>query len=512
MAERELAEIRAVMLRETSADLAHYKAELVSFGITRRMARLQIESRAAYARHMREYPQEAHDLLLELRTRDGGFFREAGLFEALRNGVFGALWKNRQPGETFRAWVPCCGNGEEVYSTAIALFEMLGRSEPRGIIQIFGTDLDEQALETARAAVYPEAALAEVAGQRRPGLLGGEADPHRVRREIRDLCVFARHNLANDPPLSRMDLIVCRNQLGPFTPETQRNILKRWHYSLKQDGVLALGVSENAETAGRLFEPVPGKPGLYQRRANGRRVGFGRISSAERQARTLTVDGAPHLETKAWLSSDMPETVPARPNKSYRRAASRDGDEAGQHFQALLEEQARAIEALRVANEEIIRSNEELQVTNEELTAAREELQAVNQELSALNEEMQERNLSLARTSAELLALLRNIDAAVVTVDNNLRIQRFTPKAARLFSMASKDVGRQIGDLQPKLKIADLEDLLRESIESLTTHEREAGIGDGDVYRVSIRPFRGEDERIDGAIVTAWKSSSIHRS
>ena len=206
-----------------------------------------------------------------------------------------------------------------------------------------------------------------------------------------------------------------------------------------------------------------------------------------------------HQNTAQRLQPPDPHLVPS----SEERTAK-----AHQHIQALLDEQTHTIEALKLANEAITASNEELMVTNEELTATREELQAANQELVTVNQEMDARNLALARTSSELSALWRNIHLAIVRVDGSLRICRFTPQAQRLFSIAESDVGRPFTDLQPKLEIPELELLLKETVSDLASHEREARSTDGSLYRLSIRPYRGEDERIDGAIVTVCPLSA----
>lgn len=495
----ELARIHGILSREISADLSYYRPELVRRQILRRMALRPIGEAAEYIQFLRDDAQERQELFRDLLARPTGFFQEAAVLDALGNGTFGMLWKEQRPSELFRVWVPCCSSGEEAYSVAITAIEMLDRFGPRTGIQVFGTDLNERALERARTGVYGDSALSGIAGERLSRFFNPEAGQWRVSRQLREVCLFAHHHLAGDPPLSKMDLVVLRNQLPAMTAAMQTRILGVLHYSLKAGGVLALGHAERVDAAPELFTAAPGRPGIYMRKETGHRFWY-RRAAAEIKPTYPARDGGTAVmqQNTALRTSDLHPVT-----SSEERTAK-----AHHHIQALLEEQTHTIEALKVANEEITASNEELMVTIEELTATREELQAANQELITINQEMDARNLTLARTSSELSALWRNIHLAIVRVDSNLRIRRFTPQAERLFSIAESDVGRPFTDLKPKLEIPELELLLKETVSDLSSHERETRSADGSLYRLSIRPYRGEDERIDGAIVTVWPLST----
>jgi len=465
------------------------------------MALRPIGEAAEYIEYLRDDAQERQELFRDLLARPTGFFQEAAVLDALGNGIFGTLWKEQRPSELFRVWVPCCSSGEEAYSVAITAIEMLDRFAPRAGIQVFGTDLNKRALETARIGVYGDAALSGISGERLSRFFNPEAGQFRVSRQLRQVCLFARQHLAGDPPLSKLDLVVLRNQLAAMTAAMQARILSVLHYSLKAGGVLALGHSENVDVAPELFTAAPGRPGIYMRKETGRRFWYRSAATDIKPTYQARDGGAAVMQQNAALglrASDLHSVT-----SSEERTAK-----AHHHIQALLEEQTHTIEALKVANEEITASNEELMVTNEELTATREELQTANQELVTVNQEMDARNLALARTSSELSALWRSIHLAIVRVDSNLRIRRFTPQAERLFSITDSDVGRPFTDLQPKLEIPELELLLKETVSDLASHEREARSTDGSLHHLSIRPYRGEDERIDGAIVTVWPLST----
>ena len=481
----QLAQIHRIVSRHTTADLSYLQPELVRQSVLRRIEFVNLGRAEEYIRYLGQHTQEADQLFTELLASPAGFFREPTTLDMLRIGMPGTPWDERVANEPFRAWVPCCSGGEEVYSVGITAIEMLDRAGSRPPIQIFGTDLNARALESARAAIYPESAVSGLRADRLSRFLTYERGHYRVRAELREICLFAQHNLVCDSPLSKMDLVVYRNQLGRVAPGVQMRILDLLHYSLKPGSVLVLGPSETG-AAPELFTALPGKPGIYLRRELAHRTPLRHAIST--QAPT-ELDGTP------WQAQPpAPEAAPGSENRSSKIG----------HSQALLDELTHTIDALQLANEEIISSNEELQTTNQELMAAREELQTANQELAALNQEMESRNQTLSRTAAEVAALLRNVPVAIVTVDRDLRIRRCTTPGEKLFNIARNDTGRPITDLHPKLHVPDLEALLRQTIADLAFHERDVRTVDGALYRLSIRPYRSEDDRIEGALLTAW--------
>src|SRR5438270_614304 len=171
-------------------------------------------------------------------------------------------------------------------------------------------------------------------------------------------------------------------------------------------------------------------------------------------------------------------------------------------LQAIIEEQEATNEELKSANEEIESSNEELQSTNEELETAKEELQSTNEELTTLNEELSGRNQQLVDANNDLNNLLSSVRLPIVMIDKNLRIRRFTPMAEKLFNLIRSDIGRPLSELRPNIDVPDLENILREVIETLGTREREVTDKDGSRYLLRIRPYRTADNKIDGAVIT----------
>jgi two-component system CheB/CheR fusion protein len=183
-----------------------------------------------------------------------------------------------------------------------------------------------------------------------------------------------------------------------------------------------------------------------------------------------------------------------------------------EYLQSVIESQEAFNEELRSANEEILSSNEELQSTNEELETAKEELQSANEELTTLNEELQTRNLELAKVNDDLTNLLNSIDIAIVMLDNELRVRRFTPCAEKLFSLISTDIGRPFSDINPRISVPDLAPYIRDVLETLGSKEVEVQDGQGHWYNLRVRPYKTLDNKIDGAVLALVDIDSLKRS
>ena len=264
-----------VLLRaHTGHDFSLYKPNTLYRRIERRMGLHQIDKIAMYVRFLQENSQELDLLFKELLIGVTNFFRDAAVWEQLRVDVLPALLANRLPGQALRAWVPGCSTGEEAYSLAIVLKEAIEELKPKEAvsIQIFATDLDRDAVDKARQGAYPATIAADVSEDRLRRFFAKEDRRYRVRKEIREMVVFAPQNLTMDPPFTKLDLLSCRNLLIYLTPEVQKKLIPLFHYSLNPGGVLLLG---SAETVGRnteLFTPLGGKTRLFHRLESGVRL------------------------------------------------------------------------------------------------------------------------------------------------------------------------------------------------------------------------------------------------
>ncbi len=248
----------------TGHDFTKYKRSTVLRRIARRMQVSRTESLEAYHAFLRGNFDEAQALLNDLLITVTAFFRDRHAFEALKNQVLPNLLEGRDPTETIRVWVPGCATGEEAYSIAMLLLEEAGRHDIRPPIQIFASDLDTQALATAREGHYPTAIEADVGDDRLRRFFTADKDGYRVRQEVRDLILFANHDLLKDPPFSRVDLISCRNLMIYLDRELQTQVLSTFHYALNPGGHLMLATSEAADVPSGLFRVMDRNARIYQ--------------------------------------------------------------------------------------------------------------------------------------------------------------------------------------------------------------------------------------------------------
>jgi two-component system CheB/CheR fusion protein len=236
--------------------------------IERRMSIHQIDKIVLYVRFLQENPHELDLLFKELLIGVTNFFRDSDAFEVLKGKAIPLLLKNRMPDNTLRIWVPGCSTGEEAYSMAIILREMLDEVKNKSgyKIQIFATDIDKDAIDKARLGIYPGSISANVPPERLRRFFVKEDGNYRVGKEIREMVIFAPQNVATDPPFTKLDLVSCRNLLIYLTPELQKKLLFLFHYCLKPQGILFLGPSETVGSLTDLFTSLEVKWKVYVRR------------------------------------------------------------------------------------------------------------------------------------------------------------------------------------------------------------------------------------------------------
>jgi two-component system, chemotaxis family, CheB/CheR fusion protein len=248
----------------TGHDFAKYKRSTVLRRIARRMQVTRADNLDHYYEFLRDHADEAQALLGDLFISVTTFFRDSEAFNVLKVQVIPHLFESKDPTGSIRVWVAGCATGEEVYSIAIMLLEEAGRHDIHPPIQVFGSDLDARALVIAREGRYPAAIEADVSEERLRRFFLSEGDHYRVRRELRDIVVFAVHDLLKDPPFSRIDLISCRNVLIYLDRELQPQICNTFHYALNSNGFLFLGSAETADNPAGLFRTFDRQARIYQ--------------------------------------------------------------------------------------------------------------------------------------------------------------------------------------------------------------------------------------------------------
>ncbi len=621
-AQNALEKVVVLLRAHTGNDFSFYKRNTLYRRIERRMGIHQISKMPAYVRYLQENSQELNLLFKELLIGVTNFFRDPAAWEQLRTQVVPALLADRPPGQAIRAWVPGCSTGEEAYSLAIVLREALDELKPKRNlqIQIFATDLDKDAIEKARQGVFPSNISADVSEARLKRFFAKEQAGYRVRKEIRELVIFAPQNLILEPPFTKLDILSCRNLLIYLTPEVQKKLIPLFHYSLNPGGILFQGSAETIGDFTSLFTPLVGKSRIFRRKESVLRpeqIAFPSSFSASRPAGTearlaikpptslqsladelvlqryappavLTNDlgdifyvsgrtgkylepaagkanwnlfamareGLRYELTRAFaealrqkesvvlpglkvgtnggtqyvdvtlqrldepeslrglvmivftdIAPPAPATISGRSAKSPARSPrlaelEQELLQVRGEARATHEEMQTSQEELRSANEELQSTNEELQSTNEELTTSKEEMQSMNEELQTVNTELQAKVDELSRASNDMKNLLDSTDIATLFLDKELNVRRFTPQTTKIIKLIAGDAGRPITDLASELCYPELSDDAREVLRKLAPVEKPIGTRDGRWFTVRIMPYRTQDDRIDGVVIT----------
>jgi two-component system, chemotaxis family, CheB/CheR fusion protein len=253
-------------------DFSGYKISTVDRRIRRRMQLLGLRHVSAYLERLGEDRDEAYLLFADLLIGVTQFFRDPEAFDAVSRTVLPKILEGKTADDEIRIWVPGCATGEEVYSLAIMLQEQAARLDSVPDLRIFGSDIDENALHFARLGRYPRGIAADVSPERLERFFEREDGTYIVRSQLREMCLFARHNMLGDPPFSRIDLISCRNVLIYLNVDLQRRLMPVFHYALRADGFLFLGPAENASQAPKLFAEIDRQHRIFRRTAEPARL------------------------------------------------------------------------------------------------------------------------------------------------------------------------------------------------------------------------------------------------
>lgn len=261
-----LREIFTLLRVRTGHDFSDYKRPTLLRRIGRRIGVRRLPDLPRYAAYLRDDPDEARFLLKDLLISVTNFFRDRPAFETLESDVLPDIFKGKGEGDVVRVWVVGCATGEEAYSVAMLLAERTLDVIDAPKVQVFATDIDEAAVATAREGFYTLNDAADVAPERLRRFFTKEGDGYRVRREIREMILFARHNVMRDPPFSRLDLATCRNLLIYLNQSGQERVMETLHFALVPGGYLMLGSSESVDGAGVLYESLNREQHIYRSR------------------------------------------------------------------------------------------------------------------------------------------------------------------------------------------------------------------------------------------------------
>ncbi|MDO9326681.1 MAG: chemotaxis protein CheB [Methanoregula sp.] len=255
--------ITMLLRTKTGNDFSLYKQSTIRRRIERRMGVHNLEDMDAYARFLQENPGEVHILFKELLINVTSFFRDKEAFAALTLEVMPWLFKDKPENYIFRVWVPGCASGEEAYSIAMLFREYMDLIKQDFKLQIYATDIDDDSIVTARAGIYPSNIAIDVSPERLRRFFTKDEAGFRIKKEIREMVVFAIQNVIKDPPFTKMDLISCRNLLIYLETELQTRVIPAFHYALKPEGVLLLSPSEGIGNFTDLFSTFNKKWKIY---------------------------------------------------------------------------------------------------------------------------------------------------------------------------------------------------------------------------------------------------------
>ena len=265
-ASESLQKIFQLLRSGTGHDFSFYKRNTLCRRIERRMSVHQIERLPDYVSYLERTPQEVTTLFKELLIGVTNFFRDSQAFESLNRCLMAEVLANKSKDDAVRVWVPGCSSGEEVYSIAIILRECMDKLKKDFRVQIFGTDIDGDAIDMARAGLYPASIVADVTPERLKRFFVAEEGAFRIKKEIREMVVFAIQDVLKDAPFTKLDLLSCRNLLIYLDVELQKKLLPLFHYTLRPDGILFLGSSEGINGFTDLFSLLDKKWKLFKRR------------------------------------------------------------------------------------------------------------------------------------------------------------------------------------------------------------------------------------------------------
>jgi two-component system CheB/CheR fusion protein len=379
------------LLREaTGIDFSLYREKMVRRRILRRLALRNIDGLAEYSRRLEKDSDELAALERDLLIVVTSFFRDPESFESLKKVVFPRIVQGRPANAAIRVWVAGCATGEEAFSMAISLQEYLNETGAAFPVRIFASDISLPAIEKARGGRYPENIAAELTHARLNRYFTNIEGGYQVNKNLREMCVFTRHNLIEDPPFSKLDLISCRNVLI-YLGSVQKDIIPRFHYALKPTGFLMLGASEGAGS-GDLFSVVDREHRIYARRETARE---------------------PHVSYAGARGS--------RRDAPVRGAAGR-----------------------QTRTEEALSANEELQSLNEELETAKEEMQSTNEELITVNNELEAKNAALTQARDFAMSIVETVRQPLLVLDTELRIRMANQAFCRAFQVSPRKVEGEV--------------------------------------------------------------------
>jgi two-component system, chemotaxis family, CheB/CheR fusion protein len=264
--ESNLKKIVTIIRRQSGHDFSSYKKSTILRRIERRIKMLQLSNIGQYAKLLQDNPREAELLFKDMLIRVTSFFREPDAFRILEKKVLPQLLVGKSYDIPVRVWICGCCSGEEAYSIAMLLAEHIEAKKITTRVQIFATDIYPEAIVAARRGIYPDTISANVSTKRLKKWFIHEGTSYQVKKELREMVIFAEQNVVHDSPFSKMDMVCCRNLLIYLEPQLQEKLLHTFYYSLNGGGFLFLGSSESLGKSAELFSTISRQWRIFQRK------------------------------------------------------------------------------------------------------------------------------------------------------------------------------------------------------------------------------------------------------
>jgi two-component system CheB/CheR fusion protein len=472
-------------------DFTGYKRSSLMRRVNRRMAQVGVASYVDYLDHLELHGDEFTALFNTILINVTGFFRDPEAWDLLRRDVVPALLADKGPTQPVRLWSAGCASGAEAYSLAMVMAELLGPNEFRDRVKIYATDVDDEALTYARHGSYAEREVRGVPSELRERYFDLTGGRYTFRKDLRRSVIFGRNDLVQDAPISRVDLLVCRNTMMYFTADTQGRILNRFHFALRPGGVLLLGKAEMLLSHGDLFVPLDLRRRVFQKAAGAHRPNGLLLDDVRLTPTRVEPTGLDALRNEALLAAPLAQIVitvdglVALVNRQAEQLFGLSGNDVGRPFRDLeisyhplelrrhLEQAQSERRAVRVADasysspwgkpltleikvsplitgsNEILgatiafhdvtafrRMQDELEQSNRQLETAYEELQSTNEELETTNEELQSTVEELETTNEELETMneeLQSTNDELQTINDELQYRSGDLDAANGF-------------------------------------------------------------------------------
>jgi two-component system CheB/CheR fusion protein len=261
-----LQDVFSLLYRSKNINFAHYKLPTVLRRIKRRLNILKLDNISNYLSYLQIHKEEVANLYNDLLINITGFFRDSEVFRELKDRLLPFILKGKKNNQHVRIWVPACSTGEEVYSLAICLLEIIGKKEAKITVQIFATDINAKNINIARAGVYGKNAVKTVSSERLKKYFYKEGADFRVCKKLREMCIFSTQNVITDAPFSNIDLLSCRNLLIYLEAAAQKKVFRNIYYALRPGGILILGKSETTSAFAGGFKTKNRRKGVFEKK------------------------------------------------------------------------------------------------------------------------------------------------------------------------------------------------------------------------------------------------------